>query len=533
MVQITSMMFALCVLAVTNALLIIGPLAVWPSAITGNTQIAQRHEPLDLKPEPVHARGGFLIDEKEPSNDRRATSLADGEEPINERRGFLLDEPEPVHARGGFLIDEKEPSNDRRGFLLDEPEPGRDRRDFLFNEKEPSNESRDFLLNDPEPGRDRAISCLGRRSHCISWGEPSVVNLSQISTLNTPSDVEPLGAIKASVMWIPIRPPDPEPIQRLINYSHKQTMFQPNLRSLFSRVLDLVPQTGRFSESFSWCLRSPASSLGMREDAMGEPTVESIQEWCRERKKRRTPTLPCVFRLPGRRRGELGLDVAGCVTHARCPLAAPVALSAVATVEGGTRRCGRRGGDEGGESDCKWLLQVGGKLEVVGPDSGCGQDDGGVCDGERSSARLGTPMVVYGMLGMGRGAWQAEASSGGGIVRKLLVAGEKLKTGSCGMGTTRAGGTASGAGEGRDSCAAGREQRGDDMQASLAQRRMLVVARDVVGEVGGRRGRGGWWSKREAARGSCTGGGDPDHCRGRRTTFAGDRGHGLGSLEAE
>ncbi|KAJ7847299.1 hypothetical protein B0H13DRAFT_2406478 [Mycena leptocephala] len=183
----------------------------------------------------------------------------------------------------------------------------------------------------------------------------------------------------------------------------------------------------------------------MREDAMGEPTVESIQERCRERKKRRTPALPCVFRLPGRRRGELGLDVAGCVTHARCPLAAPVALSAVATVEGGTRRCGRRGGDEGGESDCKWLLQVGGKLEVVGPDSGCGQDDGGVCDGERSSARLGTPVVVYGMLGMGRGAWQAEASSGGGIVRKLLVAGEKLKTGSCGMGSVRGGDAAHGA----------------------------------------------------------------------------------------
>jgi hypothetical protein len=33
----------------------------------------------------------------------------------------------------------------------------------------------------------------------------------------------------------------------------------------------------------------------MREDAMGEPTVESIQERCRERKKRRTPALPCVF----------------------------------------------------------------------------------------------------------------------------------------------------------------------------------------------------------------------------------------------
>ncbi|KAJ7859391.1 hypothetical protein B0H13DRAFT_2282898 [Mycena leptocephala] len=83
----------------------------------------------------------------------------------------------------------------------------------------------------------------------------------------------------------------------------------------------------------------------MREDAMGEPTVESIQERCRERKKRRTPALPCVFRLPGRRRGELGLDVAGCVTHARCPLAAPVALSAVATVEGGR---GQAGGSRAG-----------------------------------------------------------------------------------------------------------------------------------------------------------------------------------------
>jgi hypothetical protein len=62
-----------------------------------------------------------------------------------------------------------------------------------------------------------------------------------------------------------------------------------------------------------------------------------------------------------------------------------------------------------------------------------------VCDGIRSSARLGTPMVVYGMLGMGRGAWQAEASSGGGIVRKLLGAGEKLKTGSCGMGSKHCG----------------------------------------------------------------------------------------------
>ncbi|KAJ7884726.1 hypothetical protein B0H13DRAFT_2537163 [Mycena leptocephala] len=222
----------------------------------------------------------------------------------------------------------------------------------------------------------------------------------------------------------------------------------------------------------------------MREDAMGEPTVESIQERCRERKKRRTPALPCVFRLPGRRRGELGLDVAGCVTHAHCPLLAPVALSAVATVEEG------RG-------------QAGGSRAGLGLRPGMRIDDGGVCDGERSSAQLGTPMVVYGMLGMGRGAWQAEASSGGGIVRKLLVAGEKLKAGSCGMGTTR---TVVGVRRaGRDSRAAGREQRGDDMQASLAQRRMLVVARDVVGEVGGRRGRGGWWSKREAARGSCTG----------------------------
>ncbi|KAJ7796460.1 hypothetical protein B0H13DRAFT_2509219 [Mycena leptocephala] len=131
MVQITSMVFALCASGDERT-----PYHRSVPRLNPVEQ-GQRHEPIDLKPEPVYARGGFLIDEKEPSNDCRATFLADGEEPINERRGFLLDEPEPVHARGGFLIDEKEPSNDHRDFLLDEPEPGRDRRDFLFGEKEP------------------------------------------------------------------------------------------------------------------------------------------------------------------------------------------------------------------------------------------------------------------------------------------------------------------------------------------------------------------------------------------------------------
>ncbi|KAJ7351501.1 hypothetical protein DFH08DRAFT_806219 [Mycena albidolilacea] len=64
------------------------------------------------------------------------------------------------------------------------------------------------------------------------------------------------------------------------------------------------------------------------------------------------------------------------------------------------------------------------------------------------------------------------------------------------------GGTASGPGEGHNSRAAGHEQCDDGMQASLAQRRMLVVAREVVCEVGGRRGRAytqgkGWKAKRK------------------------------------
>ncbi|KAJ7751652.1 hypothetical protein B0H16DRAFT_1840035 [Mycena metata] len=66
--------------------------------------------------------------------------------------------------------------------------------------------------------------------------------------------------------------------------------------------------------------------------------------------------------------------------------------------------------------------------------------------------------------------------------------GDKGRRGRCCAWVLRnsTGGTASGAGEGRDSRAVGCEQCGDGMQASLAQRRMLVVARDVVGKVGGR-----------------------------------------------
>ncbi|KAJ7691396.1 hypothetical protein B0H16DRAFT_1486764 [Mycena metata] len=74
-----------------------------------------------------------------------------------------------------------------------------------------------------------------------------------------------------------------------------------------------------------------------------------------------------------------------------------------------------------------------------------------------------------------------------------------------------AGGTASGAGEGRDSRAAGREQRGG---ASLAQRRMLVAARDVVGK------------KRSSTRRLHEGQRSRPLSR-RRKMFAGGRGHGL------
>ncbi|KAJ7733475.1 hypothetical protein B0H16DRAFT_1468067 [Mycena metata] len=111
---------------------------------------------------------------------------------------------------------------------------------------------------------------------------------------------------------------------------------------------------------------------------------------------------------------------------------------------------------------------------------------------------------------------------------------QHVRRAAIGVVATRAGGTVSGADEGSDSRAAGRE-RGNDMQASLAQWRMLVVARDVVYEVGGRRGWCGRWTTREAARGGCTRGGDSDHCCGRRTTFAGNAEDiGLvGSAEAE
>ncbi|KAJ7769819.1 hypothetical protein B0H16DRAFT_1685964 [Mycena metata] len=117
------------------------------------------------------------------------------------------------------------------------------------------------------------------------------------------------------------------------------------------------------------------------------------------------------------------------------------------------------------------------------------------------------------------GAQQEEPSNGEVVARGagegedwVVRGGERERRVAHARDSTHAGGTASGTGEGRDSRAAGREQRGDgmQMQASLTQRRMLVVARDVVGEVGGRRGRDGRWARREAARGGCTRGGDPE-----------------------
>ncbi|KAJ7889805.1 hypothetical protein B0H14DRAFT_3126848, partial [Mycena olivaceomarginata] len=85
-----------------------------------------------------------------------------------------------------------------------------------------------------------------------------------------------------------------------------------------------------------------------------------------------------------------------------------------------------------------------------------------------------TVRVVYGVGAVTWTSPQSRSTAGG-----LPSASQQL---------TR-GGAASGAGEGHGSRAARREQRDDGMQASLAQRRMLVVARDVVCEVGGRRGR--------------------------------------------
>ncbi|KAJ7692243.1 hypothetical protein B0H17DRAFT_1133253 [Mycena rosella] len=115
------------------------------------------------------------------------------------------------------------------------------------------------------------------------------------------------------------------------------------------------------------------------EDVADKPQMEFVGKRCttggvgRERRERGTPELPCVFRIPGRRRGGLGLDVAGCVTYALPTRVAAVALSAVTTVEGG--RCRRRG---------RWKTTAAAVAQVTG----------GAC-------RIG-------------GARQAEASSGEG-----------------------------------------------------------------------------------------------------------------------
>ncbi|KAJ7765627.1 hypothetical protein B0H16DRAFT_1687270 [Mycena metata] len=115
-----------------------------------------------------------------------------------------------------------------------------------------------------------------------------------------------------------------------------------------------------------------------------------------------------------------------------------------------------------------------------------------------------------------------DGARGGGCARRRGVAWVivHVRRAAIGVVATGAGGTASGADEGSDSRVAGRE-RGDGMQASFVQWRMLVAARDVVCEGGGRRGWCGRCATREAARGGCTRGGDSDHCCGRRTTFAG------------
>ncbi|KAJ7938591.1 hypothetical protein B0H13DRAFT_1851540 [Mycena leptocephala] len=182
-------------------------------------------------------------------------------------------------------------------------------------------------------------------------------------------------------------------------------------------------------------------------------------------------THSCVFRIPGRRRGKLGLDVAGCVTHAahsrrrRCAECGSDGRGGYAKMRASRRRGRRRTGQAGGSRaglglrpgtlivHRGWYFaeddegvrkrmtaagagHAGGGVRHAGDGSGCTRQVvragprgiwlPGVGRRQRGRARWKTAAAAVAQFTGGArhfgGGWQAEASSGGGIVRNLLVA---------------------------------------------------------------------------------------------------------------